>query len=189
MGGVAVNALELAPISVKDARRVVARWHSHHGAPRGGLIASSVVRGDDVVCVAILGRPSATRLGNLARRIGEVTRVASNGTPKAAVMCLRALTEAALRLGYRRLVSYTLLGEAGTLYRSAGWVVAGLVEASDAWHSRPGRTIMQGGPKVRWEAGPDARADGAAALVAGMCVGRVEIPARRETLPLFARCA
>jgi hypothetical protein len=106
----------------------------------------------------------------------------------AAVLCLRSLTEAALRLGYRRLVSYTLLGEAGTLYRTAGWVVAGLVQASDGWHSRRGRVVMQGGPKVRWESGPDARADGAAALVAGMCIGRIEIPPRRETLPLLARC-
>ena len=29
-------------------------------------------------------------------------------------------------------------------------------------------------------------ADGAAALVAGMCIGRVEIPPRTQTLPLFA---
>lgn len=183
-------SLRVAPITVKDATRAVRRWHSHHDAPRGGLFAVSVVDGDDLACVAIVGRPVAQRLGNTTRGIAEVTRVASSGTEHAASMCLAAATRMALAGGYRRVVSYTLLGEAGTSYRAAGWRVTGLVEASQRWHTRPGRTTMQGGAKVRWETGPDAQpADGAAALVAGLCVGRVEIAARRETLPLLGRTA
>ena len=116
----------------------------------------------------------------------EVTRCASDGTPHAASMCLAAARRAALALGYRRLVSYTLLGEAGTSYLAAGWVVTGLVDASQGWHSRAGRTTIQGGGKVRWETGPNALAtDGAAALVAGMCAGRVDVTPRAEVLPLL----
>lgn len=85
-----------------------------------------------------------------------------------------------------RLVSYTLLGEAGTSYLAAGWIVTGLVEASQGWHSRAGRTTIQGGGKVRWETGPGALpADGAAALVCAFAAGRVDVTPRREVLPLL----
>ena len=121
--------------------------------------------------------------------VAEVTRVATDRTPGAALLCLRTLTSAAMRLGWSRLVSYTLLGESGGLYRQAGWRVTGLTANADGWSTREGRDAVarQTGAKVRWEYGPGALpADGAAALVAGMCVGRVAIPSRAETLPLLA---
>lgn len=177
-------SLQVSPMCVQSARRIIARWHSHHHAPRGALFAVSVTHGGEVVCVATVGRPGARRLDG--GTVAEVTRVASNGTEHAASMCIAAAARMAIAGGYRRIVSYTLLGESGTSYRAAGWVITGLVKASDAWHSRPGRTTVQGGAKVRWETGPDALpADGAAALVAALCIGRVAIPARRETLPLL----
>lgn len=182
-----MSALRVSPITVSEARAVVARWHSHHAAPVGGLFAVSVRRGEDIVCVAIIGRPVARAFGNTSRGIAEVTRVASDGAEHAASMCIAAAARMAIAGGYRRVVSYTLIGEAGTSYRAAGWVVTGLVPASQGWHSRDGRTTMQGGAKVWWETGPDAEpANGAAALVVGMCAGRVEVPSRRETLPLLA---
>jgi hypothetical protein len=179
-------SLSVVPVTLGAARVFVEQHHSHHHAPVGGLLACAVADGDRLCCVAILSRPVA-RMLDAQGGVAEVTRVATDRTPGAALLCLRTLTGAAVRLGWARLVSYTLLGESGGLYRQAGWRVTGLVEASQGWHSRAARTTVQGGAKVRWEYGPGALpADGAAAFVAGMCVGRVAIPSRAETLPLLA---
>ncbi len=178
-------SLSVVPLGVREALRHVEAHHSHHHAPPGASLAAAVSDGERIVCVALVGRPVA-RMLDADPTCAEVTRCASDGTPHAASMCLAAARRAALALGYRRLVSYTLLGEAGTSYLAAGWVVTGLVEASQRWHTRDGRTTIQGGGKVRWETGPGAlAADGAAALVAAMCAGRVEVMPRAEVLPLL----
>lgn len=177
--------LRVVPITITDARKHIERHHSHHHAPVGGLLACAVAEGDRVCCVAVLSRPVA-RMLDARGDVAEVTRVASDGTKHAASMCLAAVTRAALALGWRRLVSYTLLGEAGTSYRAAGWRCTGIVEASQGWHSRGGRTIAQGGGKARWETGPDAlpeSPEAAAAVIAA--IGVVAVPDRPEVLPLF----
>lgn len=182
-------SLRVVPVTLGEARAFVERHHSHHHAPVGGLLAAAAAEGDRVCCVAILSRPVA-RMLDARGDTAEVTRVATDRTKGAALLCLRTLASAAMRLGWQRLVSYTLLGESGNLYRQAGWRVTGLVEPSDGWHSREGRTIAQGGGKVRWEYGPAALpADGAAALVCAFAAGRVAVPERPETLPLLARGA
>lgn len=182
-------SLRVVPIGVREALRHVQRHHAHHHAPPGAFFAVSVADGERVVCVALVGRPVA-RMLDADPLCAEITRCASDGTPHAASMCLGAARRMALAAGYARLVSYTLLGEAGTSYLAAGWVVTGLVEASQGWHSRAGRTTVQGGGKVRWETGPAAApADGAAALVCALAAGRVEVTPRSEVLPLLARVA
>jgi hypothetical protein len=177
--------LRVVPVTITDARKHIERHHSHHHAPVGGLLACAVAEGDRVCCVAVLSRPVA-RMLDARGDVAEVTRVASDGTKHAASMCLAAVTRAALALGWRRLVSYTLLGEAGTSYRAAGWRCTGIVEASQGWHSRGGRTIAQGGGKARWETGPDALPESPEATAAVIAaVGVATVPDRPEVLPLF----
>ena len=180
-------AMRVLPITIGEARAHIERHHSHHHAPPGGLFACAVAKGDRVVCAAIFGRPVARKLDAVAT-VGELTRVASDGTRHAASMCIAAATRAALALGYRRILSYTIYGESGASYLAAGWHITGLTGGFDGWNSRPGRsTATTTAVKVRWETGPDAlEADGAAALLCAFAVGRVEVPARTESLPLLA---
>mgnify|MGYP006315130155 CR=1 FL=1 len=177
--------LSVVPITIGEARRFVEAEHSHHHAPLGGLFAVAVAAGDRVVCVGVVSRPVARKLGG--RGIAELTRTASDGTPHAASMCIAAATRAALALGYRRVISYTLAGEAGTSYRAAGWRLTGLCDGKGgSWHTRVGRTVVQPGVKVRWETGPDALPlDAEAAAECARMVGVVDVPARPETLPLL----
>lgn len=177
--------LRVVPITLGEARAFVQRHHSHHHAPVGGLLAAAVAEGDRLCCVAVLSRPVARMLAARGD-VAEVTRVASDGTRHAASMCIAALTRAALALGWRRVVSYTLLGEAGVSYRAAGWRITSVVAPSDRWHSRAGRSVVQPGGKVRWETGPDALPlDLAAQHACESAVGRVVIPSRQETLPML----
>lgn len=122
--------------------------------------------------------------GRFAVGVGEI---------EGGVVRLAAATRAALALGYRRIVSYTILGESGTSYLAAGWHITGLTGnpsgSGEGWHSRPGRTVIQPSVKVRWETGPDAPpADGAAALACAFAAWlELPVPERAETLPLLAR--
>lgn len=178
--------MTLYPIGIAAARAYVQRHHSHLNAPIGGLFAVSVRKGEEMVCVAIVGRPVARLMQN--GTTCEVIRLCSDGSaPHAASMALGACVRAAVALGWRRIVSNTLLGEPGTCYRAAGWRPTSISAGGDGWHSRPGRTILQAGRKVRWEAGPDALpADPEVDAAVRAAVGQIEIPDRPETLPLLA---
>lgn len=187
--------LRTVPMGTTEALAWIEKHHSHHHAPCGGKFAVGVAEVEGgvarIVCVALVGRPVA-RMLDATGTTAELTRSASDGTTKnAASMCIAAAARAALTLGYERVVSYTILGEAGTSYLAAGWHITGLTGdpngSGDGWHSRPGRTVIQPSVKVRWETGPRALpADGAAALACAFAVG-MDVPARVETLPLLAR--
>jgi len=192
-------SLRLAPIDLAPARAWIQREHSHLDAPTGGkcAVAVEVLDGGGwrLCCVALLGRPVSRELQ--AQGCAEVLRVASDRTPHAASKALAAITRAGLALGYTRIVSSTLLGEAGTMYAAAGWraVACRLLERGPevAEWGREGRVrepAAQPGAKVRWETGPDALpADPHVEALLRESVGRVEIRARQERLPLFAGVA
>lgn len=144
--------LLLVPISLRDASAFVAAHHRHHPAPRGGKFAIGVAAGDDLVGVAIAGRPVARGLDDGFTL--EVVRVAVlEGFRNACSMLYGAAWRAARAMGYRRCVTYTLDTEPGTSLRAAGWRVVGEVRGR-SWSctSRPrmDRHPLQG--KLRWEA-------------------------------------
>lgn len=147
-------SLSLVPMTLKDARIFVDRHHRHHPAPQGGLFAVGLAFDDDVVGVAIVGRPVARHLQD--GWTAEVTRVAviegvKNGCSKLYGACWRA----ARALGWRRLITYTLEAEPGTSLVAAGWNIVGETKA-EGW-GRPSRPRVDRHPtqrKIRWEASP-----------------------------------
>lgn len=182
------TVLTVHPCGIAEARRWVQAHHSHHHAPRSGLLAVAVHRGEDRVCVGVAGRPVARLLDD--GTTAEVTRVASVGgdaARHAASMALGALVRALTALGYRRVVSYTILGESGTSYRAAGWWPVALTRGGEwAREDRPRDGAAQPGRKVRWEHGPAALPrDAEVDAQVRAAVGAVEIPTRREVKGLF----
>ena len=182
--------LSIVPITIGDARKWIERHHSHHHAPLGGLCAVAIAEDGRVCCVGMLSHPVARKLHE-KRTIAEINRVASDGTaPHAASKAIGALSRAAIALGYRRLVSYTLLGEAGTSYRAAGWWPTSKNDGGDwsvATRKYVGKKAVQPGAKVRWEFGPDAEPiDPEVDALVRASVGVVALRGRAETLPLFA---
>lgn len=182
--------LRVRPTTLREARRFVDAVHAHLDRPQGGIVSLGVEADGVIVCVAILGRANARLIGNASAGewVAEVTRVASDGTtPHAASKALAAITRAALDLGWTRLVSYTLLGEAGTIYRACGWHPTAISRGGE--HDRPSRRrrpAEQPGPKVRWETGPAALPlDAEVDRVVRANVGRIAISPRRCQLPLF----
>lgn len=204
--------LRVVPIYSSEALAFCDAHHSHLDPPDRIFYASAVHDETGLRCVALLARPKSRELQ--AQGYAEVVRVASDGTAEhAASMALGALMRAARALGWTKLVSYALLGEAGTIYRATGWWPVAITRPDREWGcpSRPREEAAQSGSKVRWVTGEKSLSDvGAAARfmledghtvkafdveVNRLCsvvaevahaVGKVAIPPRRvEALPLF----
>ena len=144
-------SLKLQPITLKEAARFVRERHRHHGKPQGGLFAVAANDGENVVAVAIVGRPVARHLQD--GYTAEVIRLCSDGSRNACSLLYGAAWRAARALGYRRLITYTLLTEPGTSLRAAGWREIGAA-GGGSWN-RSGRPRVDTHPteqKTLWEA-------------------------------------
>ena len=142
--------LEIRPITLRAANAEVQRLHRHHKPARGCKFCLSVWLDDEIVGVAIVGRPVARLLDD--GLTAEVVRVATDGTKNACSKLYGAAWRAARAMGYRRLVTYTLIEEPGTSLRAAGWRCLG--EAGGGSWSRKGRAREDKHPltlKLRWQ--------------------------------------
>jgi L-amino acid N-acyltransferase YncA len=143
-------SLALVPTTIADAKAFVAQHHRHNPPPAGGLFAVAVARGEQIVGVAIVGRPIARR--NNDGWTAEATRVCTDGSRNACSMLYGAAWRAARALGYRKLITYTLATEPGASLRAAGWRVVGAV-GTESW-SRTSRPRVDRHPlqrRLKWE--------------------------------------
>lgn len=144
--------LRAVPVTIAEAKAFVAFTHRHHIPPVGARFALGVaVEGKDEVCgVAMIGRPVARRLDD--GMTAEVTRVATDGTPNACSFLYRLAWSICVRMGYARLISYTLPEEGGASLRGAGFRLVG--KAGGGSWSVPSRPRVDKHPlqqKLRWE--------------------------------------
>ena len=148
--GVTVS-LTIRPCTQRQAKAFVAQHHRHHAPPQGGLFALAAMDGDRLCGVAIVGRPVARGLDD--GLTAEVTRCCTDGTRNACSALYGRARRAALALGYRRLVTYTLPEEGGASLRGAGWRCTGAA-GGGSWDT-PSRRRRDTAPtqgKLRWEA-------------------------------------
>lgn len=131
-------SLRLVPISLGQANEHVAAWHRHNRPVPGAKFSIGAADELGVLhAVAICGRPVA-RVFDDGDTI-EVCRVASDGTRNANSMLYGACARAAFALGYRRVITYTQVGEGGASLRAANWKVIAERPARKGWSvpSRP----------------------------------------------------
>src|SRR5262245_25870331 len=142
--------MTLKPISLREARRFVTAIHRHHDAPQGGKFAMAAWHDDQLVGVAIVGRPVSRCLDN--GWTAEVLRVATDGTHNACSFLYGAAKRAAQALGYRKVMTYTLIEESGASLRAVGWDRVGIA-GGGSW-TRPSRPRITHYPiqeKILWE--------------------------------------
>jgi len=111
--------LLLQPITYPEACAFIDTHHRHHLPPQGWKFGIAVSNGTDVVGVVTVGRPVARGFDNGWTL--EVTRNCTDGTKNAASMLYGAAARAAKALGYKRLITYTLISEKGTSLKASGW--------------------------------------------------------------------
>lgn len=143
--------MDLTPITLSEANEFVAQHHRNHHPVVGHKYSIAVSNGDEVVGVAIVGRPVSRVLDDGWTL--EVTRCCTDGTRNACSMLYAAAWRAAKSLGYRKLITYTLPEEGGASLRGAGWKLVGRSSGGN-WNcrSRPRIDTEHQQRKFRWEA-------------------------------------
>ena len=127
-------SLRIVPVSFRQATTFVAEHHRHHKPPRGMKFAVGVALADELVGVAMVGRPVARFLDDGLTL--EVNRTAvADCERNANSMLYGAAWRAAKALGYRRLITYTQAGESGASLRGAGWHVIAERAARPGWNT------------------------------------------------------
>ncbi len=131
--------MTLTPITLKEAMRFVADHHRHHGAPQGGLFAIGLSQDDEMIGVAIVGRPVARMLDN--GWTAEITRLCVlEGYHNACSQLYSACWRAARAMGYKRLLTYILESELGSSLTASNFKEIGLA-GGGTWN-------RQGRPRV-----------------------------------------
>lgn len=142
--------LRTAPITLRQASGFIDDHHRHHESPQGGMVAIALLRGEELVGVAVGGRPVSRALDD--GLTFEITRVCViEGVRNGCSMLYGRMRRIAHAIGYRRVISYTLASEPGTSLRAAGFRPSGTVRGA-AW-SRPSRPRRDHPKqdKLRWE--------------------------------------
>lgn len=144
-------ALNLVPVTLREANAFVQLHHRHHKPVRGCIVTLAVAEDGAICGVAIVGRPVARRLQD--SWTAEVNRVCTIGTHNACSMLYGAAWRAVKALGYKRLVTYTLAEEGGASLRAAGWKCIGEAGGGN-WNvkARPRVDSEHQQLKLRWEA-------------------------------------
>ena len=152
--------LVLVPIDFAGACEFIRRHHRHHIPPVGHKFSLAVAdETGEVRGVAIIGRPVARHSDDGWTL--EITRVATDSCPNACSMLYGAACRAGFALGYKRVITYTLLGEGGASLKAANFRLIG--EAGGGSWSCKSRPRVDKHPtlmKLRWEREAAERAEG-----------------------------
>jgi len=144
--------LSLQPITYREACAFIEEHHSHHLPPHGYKFGIAVNDGEKVVGVVTVGQPVARN--NMDGYTAEVTRCCTDRTPHVASKLYAAAWRAARAMGFKRLITYTLIEETGVSLDAAGWKVVGQTKGG-TWNrpecGRPRVDKHPTGQKTLWE--------------------------------------
>lgn len=153
-----MSKLIAMPISLREANDFVFNFHRHskRTAANGGKFAIGASDGEQLVGVAIVGRPIARHLDDSVT--AEVTRTCTNEHAQKGTnsFLYTRCWKACKAMGYTRLITYTLATESGASLRGAGWSTVAECKPSKGWN-RPNVGRMRewqpvyGQLKFRWE--------------------------------------
>jgi hypothetical protein len=146
--------LRLDQVPQKVAKQFVRDHHSHCPPPAGWRWGHGVYNGDELLGVAMVGRPVARMIDH--SQVVEVNRVCVSGWPhklswNACSMLYGAAAREASQRGFNRIITYTLENEPATALTAVGWARE-QVTAGGSWN-RAARKRKDKSPicrKVRW---------------------------------------
>ena len=147
------DKLEVMPVSLREANEFVLNFHRHNKPTQGGKFAIAACYGEEMVGVAIVGRPvSATLQDGVTAEVTRVCVLADAPKNTCSFLygrCWRIWQQ----MGGKRMVTYTLQEESGSSLRGAGWKIVGEVKPHNKWVKRGGGRQWQpiyGQTKFRW---------------------------------------
>ena len=148
-----MKSLQITPINLDEANAFVEANHRHHKPVPGAKFCVAVSEENDVVGVAIVGRPVSRHLDDGWTL--EVNRCCTYGTKNACSMLYSSAWRAARAMGYQKLITYTLESEGGASLRGAGWQCVGETNTKNQGWNRSTRPRVDTHPlqqKLKWQA-------------------------------------
>ena len=148
---------ELQPLELKDAQIFVNQYHRHNIAPHRDKFRIGLNDGQKLIGVVMVGRPVARHTDD-GWTLEVLRCCVLEGYKDACSMLYATAWRATRAMGYKRLITYTLISEPGTSLKAAGWKVIGETKARpNGWNtpSRP-RVMPEKYPteqKTIWEIG------------------------------------
>lgn len=115
--------LDIVPITLAEANTFVERYHRHHKPVVGHKFSIGATDGENIVGVAIVGRPVSRYLDDGLTL--EVTRCCTDGTKNACSILYGATWRAARAMGYKKVVTYILESENGASLKASGYKCIG----------------------------------------------------------------
>lgn len=145
--------LEIVPITLGEANEFIGQYHRHHQpVTNGHKFCVAISDGDKIVGVAIVGRPVARYLDDGWTL--EVRRTCTDGTQNANSMLYGACQRATFAMGYKKIITYTLLTEGGSSLKASNWKCIGLAGGGTWNRPKCGRPRVDTHPlqkKLKWE--------------------------------------
>lgn len=114
---------EIRPINLKTANDFVNKHHRHHNGTVGCKFSVGLYERDELIGVAICGRPVSRHLDN--GMICEVNRLCTLGGGNACSMLYSACARIAENMGYEKIITYILKSESGASLKASGFVCEG----------------------------------------------------------------
>lgn len=146
------DALRLRPFALKHALPFCRQVHRRLSRLQGGMWSIAIQVQNEILGVAIVGRPVARLLDNGLRL--QVLRVAvKSGTPNACSMLYGACSRAARAMGASDLLTYIHNDETGVSLKASGWIEDDQFRSRGGEWSRKSRTetaAEEPGEKRRW---------------------------------------
>lgn len=115
--------MKIIPITLKAANEYVAQNHRHHKPVVGCKFCIGCKEGEQLVGVAICGRPVSRLLDN--GRTLEINRLCTDGTRNACSKLYGACVRIAREMGYDKVITYILASENGASLRAANFTCEG----------------------------------------------------------------
>ena len=146
--------LSCIPLTLKDANKFVKEFHRHNKDCRGHRFSIGAVYNDELVGVAIVGRPIARKLDQ--KLIAEVLRnCVKPDAPKGTCSFLYSKAIQVWQvLGGKKVITYTLETEKGSSLKAVNFKdVSKTPVFKYGWTNRKNRILpeTQKVRKVRWE--------------------------------------
>ncbi len=137
------------PITLKAANQFVAKYHRHHKPSVGHKFSIGLNSNDELIGVAIMGRPVARGSDNGFTI--EVARLCTNGQKNACSMLYQAAARASKELGFNKIQTYILQSESGVSLKASGWKLEDLTAGGEWKHTHGKRNNHHPiQPKQRW---------------------------------------
>ena len=146
--------LRCIPLTLKDANKFVKEFHRHNKDCRGHRFSIGAIYNDELVGVAIVGRPIARKLDQ--KLIAEVLRnCVKPAAPKGTCSFLYSKAIQVWQvLGGKKVITYTLETEKGSSLKAVSFKnVSKTPVFKYGWTNRKNRILpeTQKIKKVRWE--------------------------------------